>query len=188
MTINDPVVIAELTALHEVYERALIDNDVPTLESLFWDSPHAIRYGVTENLHGAAEIQAFRLARPKMNLDRVVSRREIMSFGTSSGIINLEFVRAMDGVERHGRQTQFWTKLPDPDRGELAWRIVSAHVSLLPAPTSYMDAAAARIGLPIPAASRREVEDDLSRITTIAGFLMEFPLDQSIEAAPVFQS
>jgi len=180
--INDPVVIAELTALHQIYERALIDNDVPLLEALFWDSPRAIRYGVTENLHGADEIRAFRQARPKINLDRVVSRLEIMSFGDSSGIINLEFVRQMDGVERHGRQTQFWSRLPE------GWKIVSAHVSLLPAAPSYLDAAAARIGLPIPAGSRAEVEEDLSRIGAIAAFLMEFPLDQSIETASVFQS
>ena len=60
MQINDPAVIAELTSCHEIYERALIDNDAEALDGLFWNSPHALRFGVTENLHGAEEIRAFR--------------------------------------------------------------------------------------------------------------------------------
>src|SRR4051812_12428477 len=126
MIINNAAVVAELTGRHETYERALLANDVVTLESLFWDSPHAVRYGVTENLHGADEIRAFRKGRPKINLDRTISRLEVLTLGDAAGIVNLEFVRAMDGIERHGRQTQFWCRF------EQGWRIVSAHVSLLP--------------------------------------------------------
>jgi hypothetical protein len=181
MTINDPVVIAELTAQHELYERALLSNDVVVLDSLFWNSPHAVRYGVTENLHGGAEIQAFRQARPNINLARTISRLEIMTFGMDAGIINLEFVRPMDGIERSGRQTQMWLRLPE------GWRIVSAHVSLLPGQPAYLDAVAAQIGLPVEAVNRPGVSEDLKRIGAIAQFLMEFPLAQDVEAAPVFQ-
>jgi hypothetical protein len=181
MQINDPVVIAELRALHNAYEAALVTNDVSVLEALFWDSPNAIRYGVAENLHGADEIRAFRQGRPKINLDRTISRLEIMSFGDTAGIINVEFIRPMDGVERHGRQTQFWARLPE------GWRIVSAHVSLLPAAPSYVDAMAAQIGLQIPAANRTAVQDDLHRISQIARVLMDFPLAQDVESAPVFR-
>ena len=78
---------------HEVYERALIDNDAAALDALFWDSPHALRFGVTENLHGAEEIRAFRQGRPKINLDREIRRLDIMAFGDSAGIVNLEFMR-----------------------------------------------------------------------------------------------
>src|SRR4051812_23434455 len=127
MRINDPAVVAQLMDRHNAYEKALIENDVPVLEALFWDSPHAIRYGVTENLHGADEIRAFRQGRPAINLARTVSRLEIMTLGETAGIVNLEFVRRMDGNERSGRQTQFWFLF------EEGWRIVSAHVSLLPA-------------------------------------------------------
>src|SRR5438874_4995569 len=119
MNINEPAVVAQLQRLHELYEKALLENDAPVLESLFWDSPHAIRYGVTENLHGSAEIQAFRLGRPPINLARTISRLEIMAIGDSAGIVNLEFVRAIDGVERHGRQTQFWFRFPE------GWKIAS---------------------------------------------------------------
>jgi hypothetical protein len=186
MQINDPEILAELRRCHDGYEKALIDNDAQALGEFFWDSPHALRFGATENLHGADEIRAFRQARPKINLDREIGRLDIMAFGDSAGIVNLEFVRAMDGVERHGRQSQFWVRFPE------GWRIVSAHVSLLhspplPSPPSYFDAASAELGLPIDGPNRAAVNADLTRIASIAEFLMQFPLSQNIEAAPVFR-
>ena len=185
MQINDPAVIAELTERHEVYERALIDNDAETLDALFWNSPHALRFGVTENLHGAEEIRAFRKGRPKINLDREIRRLDIMAFGDSAGIVNLEFVRSMNGIERHGRQTQFWMRFPE------GWRIVSAHVSLLQdfssPDTAFMKAMSAEIGLNIPPQEQAAVNEDLRRIAAIARALMQFPLSQEVEAAPVFQ-
>jgi hypothetical protein len=189
MHINDPAVIAELTGLHQAYEKALIANDVQTLDAFFWDSPHAIRLGVTENLHGAGEIRAFRLNRPSINLDRQIERLDITSFGDMAGVINLEFVRSMDGTERRGRQTQFWFRFPE------GWRIASAHVSLLLTPKpppaitdAYVEAAAKQIGLPLDEKERGAVTEDLKRVAAIAGFLMQFPLPQEMEAAPVFQS
>jgi hypothetical protein len=181
MRINDPAVIAELTSCHEVYERALIDNDAGVLDSLFWDSPHAIRYGVMENLHGAEEIRAFRRGRPKINLDREIRRLDIMALGDSAGIVNLEFMRLMDGIESHGRQTQFWFRFAE------GWRIASAHVSLLPRGATYLKAASAEIGLNIDPAYQADVNGDLTRMAKIAEFLMQFPLSQDVEAAPVFQ-
>jgi hypothetical protein len=180
MQINDPETLAELHHCHDVYEKALIDNDAQKLGELFWDSPHALRFGATENLHGADEIRAFRQARPKFNLDREIRRLDIMAFGDTVGVVNLEFVRAMDGVERHGRQSQFWLRFPD------GWKIVSAHVSLLSAPPSYFEAASAQLGIPIDGQDRAAVNEDLSRIAAIAGFLMQFPLSQNIEPALVF--
>jgi hypothetical protein len=186
MEINNPAVRAELTRCHETYEKALIENDTAALDALFWDSPHALRFGVTENLHGADEIRAFRKGRPKINLDRQILRLDIMSFGQSAGIVNLEFMRPMDGVERHGRQTQFWFRF------EEGWRIVSAHVSLLPPAKvnpaeGYLEAASREIGLTIDESHRASVGEDLNRMAAIAGFLMQFPLNQEVEAAPVFQ-
>jgi len=183
MRINDPVVLAELRKCHVVYERALIDNDAEVLDAFFWDSPHAIRFGVMENLHGADEIRAFRRGRPKINLDREIRRLDIMAFGDSAGIVNLEFMRPMNGVESHGRQTQFWFRFAE------GWRIVSAHVSLLPVPAeaAYLKAASTEIGLNIDAEYQADVKGDLNRMAGIAGFLMQFPLGQDVEAAPVFQ-
>ena len=183
MLINDPVVIAELMKCHEVYERALIDNDTDVLDAFFWDSPHALRFGVMENLHGADEIRAFRRGRPKINLDREIRRLDIMAFGDSAGIVNLEYMRPTNGVEQHGRQTQFWFRF------EEGWKIVSAHVSLLrfPPDASYLKAASTEIGLKIDPGYQTEVNGDLNRLAGVAAFLMQFPLPQEVEAAPVFQ-
>jgi hypothetical protein len=65
MEINIPEVVAEVTAAFRRYEAALVSNDVAVLDELFWDSPLTIRYGVAENLHGHAEIKAYRAARPR---------------------------------------------------------------------------------------------------------------------------
>lgn len=183
MRINDPAVLAELKSCHEVYERALIDNDAAALDAFFWDSPHALRFGVMENLHGAEEIRAFRRGRPKINLDRDILRLDIMAFGDSAGVVNLEFMRPMNGIESHGRQTQFWFRFAE------GWKIVSAHVSLLPGPAeaAYLTAASAEIGLRIAPEYQAGVQGDLNRMAGIAGFLMQFPLGQDVEAAPVFQ-
>jgi hypothetical protein len=131
MQINDPEVLAELRRCHDVYEKALIDNDVEALGDFFWDSPHALRFGVAESQHGADEIRAYRRALPKLNLDREIRRLDITAFGDSAGVVDLEFVGAVDG--RHGRQSQFWLRFPE------GWKIVSAHVSLLPTPPSGPD-------------------------------------------------
>ncbi len=63
MIINDPEVLAEVTAVFTRYEAALVANDVAVLDELFLDSPLTIRYGIAENLYGSEAIRAFRLAR-----------------------------------------------------------------------------------------------------------------------------
>jgi AtzH-like len=124
LAINRPDVVAEVAAAFDRYETALVGNDVTTLDALFWDSPHALRYGATENLYGHAEIAAFRSARPATNLARTVTHVAITTFGTGLATANMEFVRAGSG--RRGRQSQTWVRMPE------GWRIVAAHVSLLP--------------------------------------------------------
>ena len=124
--VNLPEVLAELRELYPRYEHALISNDVETLVSMFWASPHVMRFGVTENLYGHDELEAFRKSRPSANLARTVKRLEIVSFGHDFASITLEFERdTLQGITR-GRQSQTWVRLPQ------GWRIVSAHVSLLP--------------------------------------------------------
>jgi hypothetical protein len=178
--INKPSVVAELMALHEKYEEALVGNDIAVLDLLFWDSPHAVRYGATENLYGSAEIKAFRQGRPNVNLARHIKRLEITTFGESMGIVNLEFTRAVNNIERLGRQTQVWMNISGN------WKIVSAHVSLMGTP-AYVDLAAAQIGLPIAPTDRAAVEEEFARISAVAQVMLRFPLDQNIEGAPIFQ-
>jgi hypothetical protein len=124
--INLPDVLEELHRLYPQYEKALIENDVETLVSMFWASPQVMRFGVTENLYGHEELEAFRKARPAANLTRTVTRLEIVSFGRDYASITLEFKRDTTTSLVRGRQSQVWVRLPE------GWRIVSAHVSLLP--------------------------------------------------------
>lgn len=127
MTINDPTTVAELAALYPLYETALVTNDVETLTGMFWHSAEVMRFGVTENLYGFEELEAFRKSRPSIGLVREVKRVDIVAFGTDYGSITLEFERtASDGRLIRGRQSQVWVRLAE------GWRIVAAHVSLLP--------------------------------------------------------
>ncbi len=126
MHTNDPEVVAELQALYLHYEKALTSNDADTLTRMFWSSPHAMRFGITENLYGMDEIAAFRKGRAPVNLARTIRRLDIVTFGKDCGSITLEFERTVDSRRVLGRQSQMWIRFPD------GWRIVAAHVSLLP--------------------------------------------------------
>ena len=92
---------------------------------MFWDSPHVMRFGVTENLYGADELEAFRRSRPSTGLAREIVRLDIVSFGRDFGSVTLEFARIAGRRSMRGRQSQTWVRLPE------GWRIVAAHVSLL---------------------------------------------------------
>ncbi|MDX3807599.1 oxalurate catabolism protein HpxZ [Bosea thiooxidans] len=125
MKINDPAVLAEVTAAFSEYETALVGNDVATLDRLFKDSPQTLRYGATENLYGYDEIAAFRSARPSTGLMRTLERTVITTYGETTATANTLFRR--DGmVGKVGRQSQTWIKFAE------GWRVVSAHVSIIP--------------------------------------------------------
>lgn len=177
--IQDPVVVKELTALHEEYEQALVSNDVPTLTRFFWDSPLALRFGVGESLYGSAEIEAFRRARSPAGLEREIFNVQVVAFGDDNGVVTLEFLRKAYGMMRHGRQSQVWRKIDG------AWKIVSAHVSFTP--ESYLDHASALVDLSIPDEYRAGVQQNLERAVEIARPLLRFPLNPEIQAAPTFE-
>ena len=124
-SINDPETVAELRELYPRYEQALINNDVETLQSMFWASSHVIRFGPTESLYGIEEIEAFRKGRSPVNLARTITRLDIVAFGKNFASIALAFEREVEGRIKRGRQSQTWVRLPE------GWRIVFAHVSLL---------------------------------------------------------
>ena len=126
MTINDRAVVAELQTLYSRYEHALVTNDVEILVEMFWAGPEVMRFGVTENLYGPDELEAFRKARPIANLARTITRLDIVTFGRDFASITLEFQRFTAAGKVHGRQSQVWARLPE------GWRVVQAHVSLLP--------------------------------------------------------
>lgn len=123
MDINLPDVLPEVEFQCERYERALVGNDVAVLDELFWNSPHTLRYGATENLYGYDAIGAFRAGRPAQGLQRTVLKTVITTYGQDFATADIEFQRV--GNSKTGRQSQTWMRTPD------GWRVVAAHVSLL---------------------------------------------------------
>lgn len=122
MVINDPRILAEVTAAFERYEQALVTNDVTVLDELFWESSHTIRYGATENLYGSAEILEFRKNRPGAGLQRTLSQTVITTFGRDFATASTLFERK-SSPGMIGRQMQSWVRLQE------GWRVVAAHVS-----------------------------------------------------------
>ena len=122
--INAPDIMAEVRAVFDRYEAALVGNDVPTLDALFWDSPQVIRFGASEMLYGGDEIRAFRQARPSVGLARDLVRVEIRTFGRDFATTHAEYTRTSGGRVQIGRQTKTLVRMPG-----LGWQIVSAHVS-----------------------------------------------------------
>jgi hypothetical protein len=122
MVIDDPAVLAEVTAAFQGYETALMANDVRALDGFFWNSALTLRYGVAENLYGFEAIAAFRAGLSGGSPQRVLRRTVITSYGADFATANTEFQR--EGSAVIGRQSQSWVRLSE------GWRIVAAHVSL----------------------------------------------------------
>ena len=120
MQINTPNVLAEVKAVFERYEQAVVHNDVAVLDELFWNNPLTLRYGIAENLYGFDSIQSFRASRSK-GVERTLNNTVITTYGDDFATANTEFQSA--GNPRNGRQSQTWIRTAD------GWRIVSAHVS-----------------------------------------------------------
>jgi hypothetical protein len=123
MKINDPGVMAEIEAAFAAYEVALMANDVAALDSLFWNAPQTLRYGIGKNLYGFEAIAQFRRDRPGGSPQRVLRNTVLTTFGADLATANTEFLR--EGSSKIGRQSQTWLRT---DQG---WKITAAHVSLM---------------------------------------------------------
>ncbi|NKE44125.1 oxalurate catabolism protein HpxZ [Roseomonas frigidaquae] len=131
MDVNIPEVVAEIRALFDCYEQALIDKDVEVLDATFWQSPHTIRYAIHENGYGFDEIHAHRVRRPPGPGIKLGQRRLVITtLGWDFATVNLEF--DMRGRDMPGRQSQTWVRFP-----EIGWKVVSAHVSVTEASPAY---------------------------------------------------
>lgn len=126
MEINIPEVVAEVTEAFMRYEVALCANDLPTIDQLFRESPLTLRYGPNGTLLGHAAISAFRRGRDIKGMERTLENTVITTFGPDFAVANTESKRP--GSDRVYRQSQTWVRMPE------GWRIVSAHVSDVPAP------------------------------------------------------
>jgi len=125
LTPNIPEIVAEVSALFERYEQALIDKNVDVLDKTFWNSPHTIRLANQEHGYGFDRILTFRVARPpgpgtkerRLRLDVVTLGRDIAT---------VSLVYKVRGREMTGRQTQTWIRFPD-----VGWKVIHAHVSMI---------------------------------------------------------
>jgi hypothetical protein len=127
MDLDLPDVVAEVTAAFERYERALMSNDVETLNATFRDDPRTIRYGGGENLYGYDAIRSFRAARSPVGLARTLSRTVITTYGRDVAVASTLFHRPA-APNKIGRQMQTWIRFAD------GWRVVAAHVSMIDEP------------------------------------------------------
>jgi hypothetical protein len=127
--VNLPDVVAEVEAVFQRYETALVNNDVAVLDELFWNHPLTLRFGATENLWSFEEIAAFRASRPSQGLQRTILQKVIQTFGQDFATASVRFERA-GKPGWVGRQQQTWVRTPD------GWRVVAAHVSFMGLPAS----------------------------------------------------
>lgn len=132
MEINLPDVHAELSAVFEVYERALVGNDLATLDALFWSSDCTVRYGSGENLYGIDAIRTFRAARSPLGLARTLRNSLVTTYGRDFCTTMTEFLRPGFAPNRVGRQSQTWLRTAAASHG--GWRVVAAHVSIIEFP------------------------------------------------------
>ncbi len=129
MVVNDPQVVAEVQDAFARYETALLANDLEGLDSCFWHDGRTIRYGIAEILYGIGEIRAYRSGRSPAGLQRTLARTVITSFGTDTATASTLFERDTQPGSI-GRQQQTWVRL------DVGWRIVAAHVSVIPRPAA----------------------------------------------------
>jgi hypothetical protein len=121
MRVNMPGVLEEVSFELARYEKALRENDVKTLNAFYWKDKLVARYSMSGSQYGHEQISAVRLAKPAFELERIVDRTLVTTFGRNFATVHIEFRRRKSG--RTGRQSQTWVRL----RGR--WRIVSGHVS-----------------------------------------------------------
>jgi hypothetical protein len=125
MEIDRPEIIAEVRSALDAYETALMTNDIPTLEAMFWDDPRTVRLGVNEILFGMDAIRRFRRAQTGGYQQRERLEVRITTFGDDVGVTNIVYRRVATGMI--GRETKIFARMPG-----VGWRVVSAHVSLNP--------------------------------------------------------
>lgn len=121
--VDNPAVVAEVTAAFERYEHALVANDLDALDGFIWSDPRVVRVGVDDRQDGFDAVSAFRRAQSRQTPPRCLLDTVVVTFGDSVAVVTTTFV-PIDGSSV-GRQQQTWVRVDDH-----RWRIVAAHVSL----------------------------------------------------------
>jgi Protein of unknown function (DUF3225) len=122
--INRADVIGEITRLFLDYESALMRNDAEALNKYFWNHGAVTRYGINDRQLGHSALVEYRKNVPAPDFKRTLHDVRITTFGPDVAVAMTEFKRT--DTTLHGFQTQTWVRMPD------GWKIVSAHVSMVP--------------------------------------------------------
>lgn len=112
----------EVAATFARYERALLANDLATLDELFWADRRTVRVGLDDRQDGFAAVSAFRRAQSRQAPPRKLRNTVIVTFDDRSAVVTTDFVPS-DGSPP-GRQSQTWVRFA------CGWRVVAAHVSV----------------------------------------------------------
>ena len=122
--LNAPEVLQEVTAVFLRYEQALMGNDVAALNAFFWANPCTTRYGIGDKQLGHEALVAYRETVPSPDYTRQLHEVRITAFGPDMAVAMTEFTRS--DTTLRGFQTQTWVRFSE------GWKIVSAHVSMIP--------------------------------------------------------
>jgi ketosteroid isomerase-like protein len=113
----------EVRQAFEIYEAALLANDIETMDRWFADDQRLVRFGIAEIQRSAAEVREWRRQAVPVPKDRRHERVTIAAIDGNTAIAALEF-RNGDSLTV-GRQSQVWHRETE------GWRIAHAHVSMM---------------------------------------------------------
>jgi hypothetical protein len=114
----------EVAAAFGQYEAALLANDVEAMDGWFADDERLVRFGIADIQHGASEVRSWRREALPVPKDRTHERVTITAVDGTTAVAALEFRNGDSPMV--GRQSQVW------HRTKSGWRIVHAHVSIMP--------------------------------------------------------
>ena len=128
--IDLPDVVEDVKRQFWAYEKAFMANDVEALIDFFWADPRLTRYGIADRQFGIEEMRAFRRASPAPAFTRRIENLRVTTFGDAQAVAFCEFVRSDTALR--GFQSQTWVRLSEAGASGPTWKIVSAHVSMIP--------------------------------------------------------
>ena len=122
-------VVEDVERQFQAYEKAFMANDVEALVAFFWADARLTRYGIADRQFGIAEMRTFRRASPTPDFTRRIDNLRVTCFGDALAVAYCEFLRS--DTPLRGFQSQTWVRLIEEGAAGPAWKIVSAHVSMI---------------------------------------------------------
>ena len=120
---------AEVVELFEIYESALVRNDVAVLDAMFVATDDVLRFGIADVQRGHDELVAWRAGATPVDARRRITSRSVAGLAPGVVAVDVTFANGDDPVI--GRQSQTWVRRPE------GWRIARAHVSTIPRPAEH---------------------------------------------------